>query len=116
MRKTCGAGQWLCKESRPDFAVQTSLAQQSFPQPTVGKCRDTNAMVRRALQFHDLEWVIKSVPMDELRIVQHSDAAFQNAKGGASQAGYVIGLTTEALRHGETAPWWPITWKSHRMN
>jgi hypothetical protein len=115
MRKTCGAGQWLCKESRPDLAVQTSLAQQSFPQPTVGECRDANSMVRRARQFHDLEWVIKSVPIDDLRIVQHSDAAFQNAKGGASQAGYVVGLTTDALRQGETAPWWPISWKSHRM-
>ena len=53
--------------------------------------------------------------MDELRIVQHSDAAIQNAKGGASRAGYVVGVTTEALRHGETAPWWPVAWNSHRM-
>ena len=45
--------------------------------------------------------------MDKLKIVQHSDFAFQNAKGGASQAGYVIGLTTEALRHSETAPGGP---------
>lgn len=55
-------------------------------------------MVRRARHFQDLEWSVKSVSLDEVRIIQHSDAAFQNTKGGASQVGCIIGLTTEALQ------------------
>ena len=45
----------------------------------------------------------------------HSDAAFQNAQGGASQAGYIISMTDDRLAKGELAPWSPLIWRSHKM-
>ena len=40
---------------------------------------------------------------------------FQNAQGGASQAGYIISVTDDRLASGELAPWSPLIWRSHKM-
>ena len=72
-------------------------------------------MVRRAKQHHELMWRFLSVPLENLRLVMHSDAAFQNAQGGASQAGYIIAVTDDRLARGELAPWSPLIWRSHKM-
>eukprot|EP00969_Alexandrium_andersonii_P237775 10496182-Alexandrium_andersonii.AAC.1 len=48
LQRVNGQGQWLAKESRPDIAVQVSMAQQMLPCPTLGQVRAVNAMVRRA--------------------------------------------------------------------
>ena len=69
------------KESRPDLAVQVSLSQQALSDPRVRHCRQANAMVRRAKQHHDLSWRFLPIPLENLRLVMHSDAAFQNAQG-----------------------------------
>ena len=54
-------------------------------------------MVRRARQHHELMWRFLPVPSEHLRLVMHSDAAFQSAQGGASQAGYIIAVTDDRL-------------------
>ena len=51
----------------------------------------------------------------KLTAVMHSDAAFQNAQGEASQAGYIISVTDDRLAKGELAPWSPLIWRSHKM-
>ena len=81
LRECHGAVQWLAKESRPDLAVQVSLSQQALSDPRVRHCRQANAMVRRARQHHELMWRFLPVPLGNLRLVMHSDAAFQNAQG-----------------------------------
>ena len=96
LRECNGAVQWLAKESRPDLAVQVSLSQQTLSDP------------RRAKQHHDLSWRFLPIPLEKLRLVMHSDAAFQNAQGGASQAGYIVSVTDDRLAKGELAPWGPL--------
>ena len=105
----------MAKESRPDLAVQVSLSQQALSDPRVRHCRQANAMVRRAKQHHELTWRFLPIPLENLRLVMHSDAAFQNAQGGASQAGYIISVTDDRLARGELAPWSPLIWRSHKM-
>ena len=53
--------------------------------------------------------------MSKMAIVCHSDAAYANTKGGATQAGYVLGFTHQNLEQGETCNWTPAYWKSHRL-
>ena len=72
-------------------------------------------MVRRAKQHHELMWRFLSVPLENLRLVMHSDAAFQNAQGRASHAGYIIAVTDDRWARGELAPWSPLIWRSHNM-
>ena len=53
-------------------------------------------------------WRFLPIPLKNLRLVMHSDAAFQNAQGGASQAGYIFSVTDHRLAKGELAPWSPL--------
>ena len=115
LRECDGAVQRLDKESRPDFAVQMSMSQHALSDPRVRHCRQANAMVRRARQHHELLWRFLPVPLDDLRLVMHTDAAFQNAHGGASQAGYIIAVTDDRVAEGELAPWSALIWRSHKM-
>ena len=113
LRECNGAVQWLAKESRQDLAVQVSLSQQALSDPRVRHCRQANAMVRRAKQHHELIWRFLPIPLENLRIVMHSDAAF--TQRGASQAGYIISVTDDRLAKGELATWSPLIWRSHKM-
>ena len=115
LRECNGAVQWLAMESGPDLAVQVSLSQQALSDPRVRHCRQANAMVRRAKQHHELTWRFLPIPLENLRLVMLSDAAFQNAQEGASQAGYIISVTDDRLAKGELAPWSPLIWRSHKM-
>ena len=110
-----GAVQWLAKESRPDLAVQVSLSQQALSDPRVRHCRQANAMVRRARQHHELMCCFLPVSLENLRLVMHTDAAFQNTQGKASQAGHIIAVTDDRSARGELAPWSPLIWRSHKM-
>ena len=110
-----GAALWVAKETRPDLAVQVSMGQQMFPTPTLEQARTVAHTVKRAKQHADLQWVIQAVPISKLRICLHTDAAFANAKKGGTQAGYLVGITTDALEDGRTAPWTPAAWKSYRL-
>ena len=109
LRECNGAVQWLAKENRPDLAGQVSLSQQALSDPRVRHCRQANAMVRRARQHHEWAWRFLPVPLENSRLVMHTDAAFQNAQGRASQAGYIIAVTDDRLARGELAPWSPLT-------
>ena len=72
LRECTGAVQWLAKESRTDLAVQVSMSQQALSDPWVRHCRQANAMVRRARQYHDSVWHFLPVPLDDLRLVMHT--------------------------------------------
>ena len=49
-------------------------------------------------------WRFLSVPLENLRLVMHSDAAFQNAPGCESQAGYIIAVSLGKRRFGTLEP------------
>ena len=115
LKSTLGGALWLAKETRPDLAVQVSQGQQMLPKPTLGEARTIGNVVRRAKQYKHLVWKILSIPMDELRLVLHSDAAFANAKKQGTQAGYLVGITNSNLQNGKPSPWAPALWKSYRL-
>ena len=77
LRECNGALQWLTKENRPDLAVQVNMSQQAMSDPRVRDCRHANNVVQ-----HDLGIRVLPIPLKQIRLVLHSDAAFQNARGG----------------------------------
>ena len=99
LRGINGSLNWLATQSRPDVAAQTSLSQQSFPNPTVHNLLEANNIIRRAKQFCDLQISFQPIPVKELRLCCHSDAAFANV-GVHTQAGYIIGFSTASLDKG----------------
>ena len=115
LKSVLGGALWLAKETRPDLAVQVSQGQQLLPSPTLGEARTVGNVVRRAKQYKSLSWKILPIPFSDLRICLHTDAAFANAKKQGTQAGYLVGITTDEMQEGKPAPWSPCAWKSYRL-
>ena len=115
LRAVNGALGWLSGQSRPDLAVQTSISQQSFPNPTVEHLLLANQAVRRARQHADLEITVPFIPPKELTICFWSDAAFANAVNHRTQGGWIVGLTSDQLRNGVDSPVSVVGWKSYKL-
>ena len=115
LRAINGSLNWLANQSRPDLATQVSFSQQSFPRPTISDALAANNAVRRAKQHADQTIRFRSIPSESLTLMCHSDAAFGNAKSGATQAGYMVSFTHADMNHGKTCDWTPMFWKSSRL-
>jgi hypothetical protein len=86
-----------------------------MPSPTIAEARTISNIVRRARQYKELKWRILPIKPEDLRLCVHTDAAFGNAKGKGTQAGYIVGVTDDNLQQGNKAPWSPAVWKSYRL-
>ena len=115
LRAINGSLNWLATQSRPDLSTQVSFSQQSFPDPTVADALAANNAVRRAKQHADQEIRFCSISPSDLAVMCQSDAAFGNAKSGATQAGYIVGITHKDINKGTLCPWSPVFWKSARL-
>ncbi|CAE7202193.1 GIP [Symbiodinium sp. CCMP2592] len=111
-----GSLNWLATQSRPDLSTQVSFAQQSLPTPRVSDALAVNQAIRRARQHAALPLVYQSIPLEQLTVMVHSDAAYYaNGKDGATQAGYMISFTEQQMHHGSLVSWTPGFWKSYRL-
>ena len=116
LRGLNGAANWLANQNRPDLAVQVSMSQQAFPAPKVSDLLYANQLVHRARQFQDLEIRVRPVPLDQVCICVHSDAAWSNTKEDRTQAGYVVAMADRELLNNEPATWSPYCWKSYKLH
>lgn len=115
LRAINGSLNWLSSQCRPDLSAQTSLSQQCFPNPRIKCLRQANNIVRRAKQHADLSVAFKPIPLNQLTVVCHSDAAFANV-GDHTQAGYIIAFTHRDLNQGVECAWNPVVWKSSKLS
>ena len=114
LRGINGSLNWIANQSRPDFAVQTSLSQQCFPKPTVGDLKNANNAIRREKQHKELSIRFQKVEPTQLTLCCHSDAAFANV-GAHTQAGYIISFVDKKIHKGHASPWVPAIYRSYRM-
>ena len=115
LRAINGAANWISSQSRPDLAVQTSFSQQCFPDPKVYDLVFANQLVHRAKQNSDVEITVQSIPWSDIGIAFHSDAAFGNAKGHRTQAGYIAAFVDKNLSENQPSKWSPFAWKSFKL-
>ena len=115
LRAINGAANWLAGQSRPDLCIQTSISQQCFPRPKVKDLAFANQLVHRARQYSHVSITVRSIPWEQLGICFHSDAGFANAKGNATQAGYILGFVDAKLETNEPSLWSPFCWKSYKL-
>ena len=116
MRGVLGSINWLVTGSRPDLGAWCSLLQQRVNSATVADLIDVNKLVSLT---HDncspCVWV-KSIPVSELQFVMLSDAAWANAQGLCSQAGYMIAACDKRLSQGEWGTFSVLCWKSYKQD
>ena len=114
LRGINGSLNWIATQSRPDIAVQTSLSQQCFPNPTIGDLREANNAIRRAKQHRDLVVRFQPISPHRLTLCCHSDAAWANV-GVHTQAGFIVAFVDKKLHEGLASPWVPAVWRSYRL-
>ena len=90
MRAVLGAINWLVTGSRPDLAAACSLLQQRVTSSVVSDLLDVNRLVSQVHDLSELTIKIKSIPTENVCFMAISDAAWSNAPGLFSQAGFMI--------------------------
>ena len=115
LRAINGSLNWLATQSRPDLSTQVSFSQQSFPKPKVADALAANQAIRRAKQHASMPVVYRAVPLEQLTVMVHSDAAYANGRDGATQAGYLISFTEKSMHDAYVTAWTPAFWRSYRL-
>ena len=92
LRECNGALQWLTKKSRPDLPVQGNISQEALTDAKVRDGQEANNIILRAKQHYEKVRRILPNSFKAIRLVMQTNAAFQNAPGGASQAGYLVAV------------------------
>ena len=114
LRGINGSLNWIANQSRPDLAVQTSLSQQCFPNPTIGHLKEANNAIRRAKQHKDVTVKFNYIQPSKLTLCCHSDAALANV-GSHTQAGYILAFVDHDIHEGLPSPWNPAVWRRYRL-
>ena len=115
LRGAAGSCLFLARETRPDLAGPVSLLQGSFPRPTVADMKEANRIVRMAHDFSDTKVTIQSIPPKDLTFLTVTDAAWGNAKGHGSQAGWILLAAHQDVLKGKWGKISPLAWKSHKL-
>ncbi|CAE7298082.1 GIP [Symbiodinium sp. CCMP2592] len=116
MRGVLGAVNWLVTSSRPDLAAWCSLLQQRVCSATVSDLIDMNKLVSLCHDNSDAYIWIRSIPLAKVQFVMLSDAAWANAQGCCSQAGYMIAACDERLPRGEWGTFSVMRWRSYKQD
>ncbi|CAE7519486.1 zdhhc15, partial [Symbiodinium sp. CCMP2456] len=90
MRGVLGSINWLVTGSRPDLGAWCSLLQQRVNSATVADLIEVNKLVCLTHDNCSAHVWIRSIPVSDVQFVMLSDAAWANAQGLCSQAGYMI--------------------------
>ena len=96
-----------------DLLADICIIQQAFPQPRVLHLKWYNAMIKRAHEHAD-DFKVKFYKYKSVKFLGSSDAAWNNAGGFKSQAGYSIWACEENILE-EGSKLSPIVWQSKKQ-
>ncbi|CAE7838462.1 GIP [Symbiodinium sp. CCMP2592] len=116
LRGVLGAVNWLVSSSRPDVAAWCSLLQQRVCDATVSDLIEANKLVSFCHDNCNAHVWIRSIPMEQVQFTMLSDAAWANAQGCCSQAGYMIAACTDDLPAGRWGLFSVMRWRSYKQD
>ncbi|CAK0841699.1 unnamed protein product [Prorocentrum cordatum] len=114
-RRLCGSISFLARESRPDLSGPVSLLQGKMPNLVVDDLLEANRIGRMTKEFSSVILRIRRIPFHEMAFAVFNDAAWANARDGASQAGCIVFATQRKILKGEPAIISIQSWKSHKL-
>ena len=111
-----GALQWLCTNTRPDLAADTSIsAGTAGIGITRGAIQNTQKIIRKAHARVDVGIRIKSINPDDVRFTAFHDAGWASRPDGSSQGGYMVFACHKDILTGKEATISLIEWKSWKL-
>ena len=116
MRAALGGINWLVTSSRPDLAAWCSLLQQRVNAACVSDLIEMNRLISLARDYSRSYVWIKPIPIANLQFCVLTDAAWANAAGYCSQAGYMIAGCDSRLAAGEWGTFSILRWRSFKQD
>ena len=116
MRAALGGINWLVTSSRPDLAAWCSLLQQRVNAACVNDLIEVNRLISLARDYSRSYVWIKPIPIANLQFCVLTDAAWANAAGYCSQAGYMIAGCDSRLAAGEWGTFSILRWRSFKQD
>ena len=116
MRAALGGVNWLVSSSRPDLAAWCSLLQQKVTSACVSDLIDVNKLLSLARDYSRSYIWVKPIPIADMQFCVLTDAAWANAAGYCSQAGYMIAGCDSRLPDGKWGTFSILRWKSFKQD
>jgi transposase InsO family protein len=116
LRGLIGSLQYAATNTRPDLSCRLSLLQAKVTCATVADLLHGNRLLADAKRFSDVNIKVQSLPLDQIRFLSFSDAAFATREKAHSQKGCLILATTEAIDQTKMSAVSPLIWFSKKIN
>ncbi|CAK0794430.1 unnamed protein product, partial [Prorocentrum cordatum] len=100
-------------EDNTEITISQSFRQ--MPNLVVDDLLEANRIGRMTKEFSSVILRIRHIPFHEMAFAVFNDAAWANARDGASQAGYIVFATQRNILTGEPAIISIQSWKSHKL-
>ena len=104
----------MARQARPDIAAGASVANASFPKPTVLDARAAKKLATHAKE-HAITLTVLSFPDESLRRVWITDSAFDTSGQQKCQHGLLIGYSDPSLAAGKMTTFGLVSWKSRKL-
>lgn len=115
-RGLIGSLQYAATNTRPDISCKLSLLQAKISGATVEDLLQCNRLLEETKKHNNIRIHIRSLPLDSVRFLSYSDAAFAAREKANSQKGCMILATTDQIDRAQEAPVSPLLWYSKRIN
>ena len=114
LRGLIGILQYAATNTRPDLSCRLSLLQAKVTCATVADLLTGNRILNDAKRYADTAIRIQSLPLERIRFLSFSDAAFATREKAHSQKGCLILATTESIDRTQSSNASPLLWFSKK--
>ena len=114
LRGLIGSLQYASTNSRPDLGSRLSFLQSQINSAVVQTLMDGNRTLQEAKRYADTALRIQPIPLQDIRFVSFSDAAFASSKNHSSHQGMLLMTAHKCIGANQSSPVNPILWSSRK--
>ena len=115
LRGLIGSLQYASTNSRPDLGSRLSFLQSQINSAVVQTLMDGNRTLQEAKRHADTALRIQPIPLQDIRFVSFSDAAFASSKNHSSHQGMLLMTAHKCIGENQSSPVNPILWSSRKI-
>ena len=110
LRGLIGSLQYASVNTRPDISSKLSFLQSQINNATIGTLNAANKLLHEAKKHHDVEIIVKPIPLHEFCFMGFSDASFASPSKPDSHSGTIIVGTHQKILDNKQCPISPLSW------
>ena len=115
LRGLIGSLQYASTNTRPDLGSRLSFLQSHINSACVETLMDGNRALQEAKKHADTCLRIQPIPLEDIRFLSFSDAAFASAKNTSSHQGMLLMTAHKCIGENQSSVVNPILWSSRKI-